>query len=801
MSFDHASHNGRILAHVQQTQSADNSAAAYDVRIEEADLPPDALYWRAIGIHHLTPTENRSNHHTYVECLDEQGHRVRQPNLRIGWTWTGRSEDEDAPPVRLDKPDNEPAGNVPIQSGVQMAVWIQGDGLPSDRVVNLHTHHADEPTATGELWNTIGHHSFYVVFQRTRAAGTHVEQPDQTPTLQIGQIPNCFTNQQLINAFFFAAKALNISGDDLMGKAGLDVHHLAADAATRQSPYTGPEVHRLPNLAADEYATIVPHLVRELQKTARWRGMVDAQAGLNLREQANQNSRVLRSLPHQTALDVLDDGQTWLFVAVDSETAGFVHGNFVARALPQHDFFMADEQLRMAPLAPPTQIQTDAGADPGAQILASIWNRYGGLLEQVAQRLAIDPAAAVAVLSAESGGAAFSQDGRMPIRFENHLFYREWGQRHQERFFQHFDFNRETNESWLGHKWRASPRDPFQSIHRGQALEWQVFHFAVALDDTAAKRSISMGAPQILGSNHERIGYGTVQEMFDAFATDERNQILGLFDFIRSDAGMVRALQQRNYRTFAQKYNGPGQAERYAQLIADSVQAFENLTTLSFGMANGGAPRGERVGPIAFLPMPQPPDALTTIEHPAPDAQAGEQTTAGHLDPEVHDAWVAYVQQGLENNNLLFNRILRAFIVPYYITVAMYVLLFAVGIGLFVLAALLATQEGARIFGLIFAGLSVATFIGYFLSRPLRSLEENLQFITWLGVTYNTYWTRLLYMQNSETVHADLKDANAHAVQDILNMLDKGQTMSGQRPGSKLTPSTPEQGATNEPLG
>ena len=46
----------------------------------------------------------------------------------------------------------------------------------------------------------------------------------------------------------------------------------------------------------------------------------------------------------------------------------------------------------------------------------------------------------------------------------------------------------------------------------------------------------------------------------------------------------------------------------------------------------------------------------------------------------------------------------------------------------------------------LFAGLSAATLLAPFVRNPLRSLEENLQFITWLGVIYNTHWTRLLCM-------------------------------------------------------
>ncbi len=79
--------------------------------------------------------------------------------------------------------------------------------------------------------------------------------------------------------------------------------------------------------------------------------------------------------------------------------------------------------------------------------------------------------------------------------------------------------------------------------------------------------------------------------------------------------------------------------------------------------------------------------------------------------------------------------------------------------------------------------MGVVAFLTYFLSRPLRSLEENLQFITWLGVIYNTYWTRLLYMQNAATVHDELKDATQVAVGQIEELIDKNSRLASKRPG------------------
>lgn len=137
-----------------------NDAHGYGV-----DILPSASKenWRIIGVHHLTGEENRGGHHLYLEALD--GERVRG---FVGWTWEGRQVGEKADPIVLDKPLNEPAGNIGLGAPQTVQAWMLGreinDRDSSDVVTGIHTRHADE-----EAGNTFGHHSFYVVFQKTVA--------------------------------------------------------------------------------------------------------------------------------------------------------------------------------------------------------------------------------------------------------------------------------------------------------------------------------------------------------------------------------------------------------------------------------------------------------------------------------------------------------------------------------------------------------------------------------------------------------------------------------------------------------
>ncbi len=122
---------------------------------------------------------------------------------------------------------------------------------------------------------------------------------------------------------------------------------------------------------------------------------------------------------------------------------------------------------------------------------------------------------------------------------------------------------------------------------------------------------------------------------------------------------------------------------------------------------------------------------------------------------------------------------------PYYTTVWMYRILFTVGVLSFVVAAVLSASTRNAVFGLIFGGLSVATFLSYFIGRPLQALEQNLKLITWLGIIYNTYWTRLVYAMEQSTVQQDLKAMTEEAIGQLKELIEKHDELSKQRPQLK----------------
>jgi len=151
-------------------------------------------------------------------------------------------------------------------------------------------------------------------------------------------------------------------------------------------------------------------------------------------------------------------------------------------------------------------------------------------------------------------------------------------------------------------------------------------------------------------------------------------------------------------------------------------------------------------------------------------------------DPELYAAWRKQILEGFAHNEEMFQRILNAFMGPYWTTVWVYRILMAIGIGGFVVAAILGLMNSQWPATALFGGLSVVAFLTYFLSRPLQALEENLQFITWLGIIYNTYWTRLANAQDAATFQNDLAQTTDAAVAQLKQLVDAHSAASAKRP-------------------
>ncbi len=152
-------------------------------------------------------------------------------------------------------------------------------------------------------------------------------------------------------------------------------------------------------------------------------------------------------------------------------------------------------------------------------------------------------------------------------------------------------------------------------------------------------------------------------------------------------------------------------------------------------------------------------------------------------NPELYKAWVEHIKKGYKNNDEVFRRVFNALMRSHNSTVLMYWTLFVVGIGFFVAAGVFAFVRNQPVPAAVFGGLSVAAFLSYFVTRPTQAVEENLQYITWLGVIYNSYWTRLAWSFDERTAAASLEKATDDATTQLNALVDRYAESVSKRPG------------------
>ena len=152
---------------------------------------------------------------------------------------------------------------------------------------------------------------------------------------------------------------------------------------------------------------------------------------------------------------------------------------------------------------------------------------------EAAQELGVEASHIRAVLHVESKGSGFQADRRPKILYERHIFSRLTGGK--------FD-----NESI------SSPTPGGYA----DGLQYDRLAHAISLDLSAGLAACSYGLGQVMGFNHEVVGYGTVEEFVGSMIDGEGPQLAAMCAFIKRK-GLEKALLDQNWSEFAQVYNGP----------------------------------------------------------------------------------------------------------------------------------------------------------------------------------------------------------------------------------------------------
>ena len=214
-------------------------------------------------------------------------------------------------------------------------------------------------------------------------------------------------------------------------------------------------------------------------------------------------------------------------------------------------------------------------------------------IARAAASIGVEEAALGAILDVETAGKGFDASGRPRALFEPHKFFAALKDSPEA-------LQRAITEG-LAYPVQGTKPYPKDSYPRITA--------AMAINTDAALRSTSWGLPQIMGSNCALAGYGSAQEMVEAFCDSEDTQIAAVAAFLKG-AGIVSALKAKNWKTVALLYNGKG----YAKNAYDTKLAAAYRKRSGAPAPAVAKPTPAPAAPVAVAPVALSADAVRNVQ-------------------------------------------------------------------------------------------------------------------------------------------------------------------------------------------
>lgn len=187
-------------------------------------------------------------------------------------------------------------------------------------------------------------------------------------------------------------------------------------------------------------------------------------------------------------------------------------------------------------------------------------------ITRVASKYRLEPATLLAVAWVESAGTpGWNVNGKLvpAIRFEGHYFYRILKEEHSELL------------AGAVKKGLASPKMGAVGNPASYTARYDLLQRAIAVNEDAALRSISMGLGQVMGEHFDNLGFASVKEMW-AMAQSVAGQVEIMVKFIIK-SGLGKYLTAKNWARFAAGYNGPAyKTNAYDKRMADAYKIFSS---------------------------------------------------------------------------------------------------------------------------------------------------------------------------------------------------------------------------------
>ncbi len=160
-----------------------------------------------------------------------------------------------------------------------------------------------------------------------------------------------------------------------------------------------------------------------------------------------------------------------------------------------------------------------------------------------------------AVAEVESRGGGFDKNGIPKILFEGHWFYR-------------FTDGKYGNTFYSYPKWIRK----YYNMNQHKRLRE-----AVKKDRKAALKSTSWGMFQIMGFNHKKCGFKSVQNFVNAMFRTEGYHLMAFCNFVKN-IGLDDELREKRWAEFAYRYNGAGyKINKYDSKLKKAYLKYKNI--------------------------------------------------------------------------------------------------------------------------------------------------------------------------------------------------------------------------------
>lgn len=186
--------------------------------------------------------------------------------------------------------------------------------------------------------------------------------------------------------------------------------------------------------------------------------------------------------------------------------------------------------------------------------------------ERAAKRMAVSVAHIRAVNEVESNGNGFLPDGRVKVQYEPHIMHRRLRAKFGEVFADKMLAQFPDLVAIKAGSYQSADKED-KDMDRAVKL----------IDRDCALESASWGAYQIMGYHWKVCGFVRLQDFVNAMQT-AGGQLDVFVRFVLADSRLWRALREKDWRTFAEIYNGSNyKAFNYDVKIAAAYKRYEKL--------------------------------------------------------------------------------------------------------------------------------------------------------------------------------------------------------------------------------